>query len=371
MRITAVELRRLLIPLVVPFRSALGETKGREVLLVRVETSDGEGWGECAALAEPTYTAEYVDGAAHVLSAHLVPRLVAAAHSQPTFSADDVSPALAFVRGHQMAKAALEMAVLDAELRSADKSLADRLGATRTSVEAGVVVGASTIGPLLDDVAVAIDEGYRRVKLKIFPGWDVEPVRAVRERFGDSIDLQADANGAYGLADASHLAQLDSFDLAMIEQPLPAEDLVGSAELVRCLRTPICLDEAIFSADAAAAAIALGAASIVNVKPGRVGGYLEARRVHNLCEAAGIPVWCGGMFETGLARSANLALAALPGFTLAGDICPPSRYLAGDIVAPLRSDQGRLAVPRQAGTGADVQPDALAEFTISTDTIPI
>ena len=369
MRITALELRRVRLPLLMPFRSALGTSKWREVLLVRVVTADGEGWGECAALAEPTYTAEYVDGAAQVLRDHLVPRLLTAG---PDLDAAGVIPALAPVRGHQMAKAALEMAVLDAELRVAGVPLADHLGATRDTVEAGVVVGmAASLGAMLDEVAGAVDEGYRRVKLKIAPGWDVVPVRAVRERFGAGLVLQADANGSYRRADAGHLAGLDPFGLAMIEQPLGADDLVGSAELARRISTPVCLDESITSAEVAAEAVAMGAAAVVNVKAGRVGGYLEARRVHDACVAAGAAVWCGGMFETGLARSANLALAALPGFTLPGDLTPPSRYLAADLVNPLVARDGRLAVPRQPGVGADILPEALREHTISTERVPV
>lgn len=368
MRITRAELRRVRLPFRRPVRTALGEEAFREVLLVRLTTEQSEGWGECAALRAPLYTPEYIDAAAHVLRHHLVPRVA----SLPDVAADAVAVALAPVRGHHMAKAALEMAVLDAELRAGGVCLADRLGATRPSVEAGVALGiAGSVPELLDAVAAAVDEGYRRVKLKIAPGWDVAPVRAVRERFGDGLVLQVDANGAYRRADAHHLAGLDPFALAMIEQPLDPDDLVGAAELARRLRTPVCLDEAVTSAGAAAAALALGAAGVVNVKPGRVGGYLEARRVHDVCRAAGVPVWCGGMFETGLARAANLALAALPGFELPGDLSPPSRYLAADIAAPLVADGGVLAVPRAPGVGADVIPEAVDAHTVGAEEVPL
>ena len=366
MRLEAVELRRVSLPFRVPFRSALAETTVRELVLVRVVTDAGEGWGECAALSDPDYTSEYVDGAAAVLRSHLIPLLARAG----PLSAVGVGAALAGVRGHRMAKAALEMAVLDAELRAEGRSLADRLGATRTSVEAGVAVGiARSVPELLDDVGAALAEGYRRVKLKITPGWDVEPVRAVRERFGDGVVLQADANGAYRLDDAAALAALDPFDLALVEQPLPPGDLVGHAELGRRIRTPVCLDESVTSAESAATAVALGAASVVNVKPGRVGGYLEAARVHEVCRAAGVAVWCGGMFESGLARSANLALAALPGFTLPGDVGPPSGYLAVDLVAPLVAVDGHLAVPDRPGLGAEVDADALSRATVSVERV--
>lgn len=364
------ELRTVRLPFLVPFRSVLGTSRWRDVLLVRVGTSDGDGWGECAALAEPTYSAEYVEGAAAVLRAHLVPLLMAVTGGD--VEAAGVGPVLAAVRGHRMAKAALETAVLDAELRAAGVSLARYLGATRETVEAGVAVGMTpSVAALLDEVEAAVDEGFRRVKLKIGPGWDVEPVRAVRERFGDDLIVQADANGSYRLSDAAHLAGLDPFGLVLIEQPLGPDDLVGSAELARRIRTPVCLDESITSAEVAAGAIAMGAAAVVNIKPGRVGGYLEARRVHDACVAAGVPAWCGGMFETGLARSANLALAALSGFTLPGDLSPPSRYLGGDLVASLVAEDGCLAVPDRPGVGPDLLPEALQEHTVASERVPL
>lgn len=369
-RITEVELRRLRLPFRLPFRSAVGTTRWRDLLLVRVATPEGDGWGECAALGEPTYSPEYVDGAAAVVRDHLVPLLMAATGGD--VDAAGVAPALAPVRGHPMAKAALETAVLDAELRASGISLARHLEASRDTVEAGVALGTGpSVGALLDDVAAAVEEGYRRVKLKIAPGWDIEPVRAVRERFGDDLLVQADANGAYRLSDATHLAALDPFGLVLIEQPLGPDDMVGSAELARRIRTPVCLDESITSASVAAGAIAMGAAAVINVKPGRVGGYLEARRVHDACVAAGVPAWCGGMFETGLARSANLALAALPGFTLPGDVSPPSRYLDGDLVAALVASDGRLPVPDRPGVGPDLLPEALAAHTIATEIVPL
>jgi len=219
------------------------------------------------------------------------------------------------------------------------------------------------IPQLLDAVDGYLAEGYQRIKLKIEPGWDVEPVRAVRERFGDGILLQVDANTAYTLQDAPVLARLDPFNLLLIEQPLDEEDILGHAELARRVRTPICLDESITSARGAAAAIQLGACSIINVKPGRVGGYLEARRIHDVCVANGVPVWCGGMLETGIGRAANVALAALPGFTLPGDTSASRRYYATDITEPFELDAGHLAVPTGPGIGVLPLPDVLAEVT--------
>ncbi len=354
------------LPLVTPFRTASGTWSERDVLLLRAVTSEAEGWGECAALSEPTYSPEYVDGCQHVLREHLLPRLLA----RERLSAGAVGEVLRPVVGHRMARATIEMAVLDAELRARGESFGRCLGAVRPAVDCGVAVGIQgSIEQLLVTVERFLAAGYRRIKLKIEPGWDVEPVRAVRERFGPDVPLQVDANAAYTLADAGHLAQLDPFDLLLIEQPLPEEQVLAHAELARAVRTPICLDESITSAQTAADAIALGACSVVNVKPGRVGGYLEARRVHDVCAARGVPVWCGGMLETGLGRAGNVALAALPGFTLPGDLSASDRWYSEDLTEPLVMDGGRLRVP--TGPGLGVTPDAgrLAEVTTSRETI--
>ncbi len=367
-RIERVELRRLHMPLVAPFRTSFGTSTARDLLLVRIDTATATGWGECVADAEPTYSSEYADGAQHVIARHLVPRLAAAGR----LTAARVGPLLEAVKGHPMAKAALEAAVLDAELRTAGVSFADHLGAVADRVPAGVSVGIHPSVPaLLDAVGGYLDEGYLRIKLKIEPGWDVEPVRAVRERFGDDVLLQVDANTAYRLADARHLARLDDFGLLLIEQPLPEDDVRGHAALARQLRTPVCLDESIVSARSAADAIALGACSIVNIKAGRVGGYLEARRVHDVCAANGVPVWCGGMLETGLGRAANVALAALPGFVLPGDTSASRRYYASDLTEPFELDGGHLAVPTGPGLGREPLPEALAEFTTSVEEVPL
>jgi len=224
-----------------------------------------------------------------------------------------------------------------------------------------------SIPALLDAVDGYIAEGYLRVKLKIEPGWDIEPVRAVRERFGDDLLLQVDANTAYTVADARHLARLDPFNLLLIEQPLDELDIVGHADLARQISTPVCLDESITSAGTAAAAVRLGACSIINIKPGRVGGYLESRRIHDLAVAHGVPVWCGGMLETGLGRAANVALAALPGFTLPGDTSGSSRYYTEDITDPFVIKDGYLDVPTGAGIGVEPNADALDAVTVSTE----
>ncbi|MCU1461851.1 MAG: o-succinylbenzoate synthase [Acidimicrobiales bacterium] len=367
MKVDAVEVRRLRMPLVSPFRTSLGTETERELLLVAALTPDAIGWGECVAMAEPRYSSEYVDEAEAVIRDHLVPRLFA----MGDVTADAMAPSLTTVKGHPMAKAALETAILDAQLRVAGVSLADHLGAVRAAVDAGVSVGITdSIPALLEVVAGHLDEGYRRIKLKIEPGWDVEPVRAVRERFGDDLLLQVDANAGYRLADAHHLARLDPFELLLIEQPLADDDLLGHAELAGIIATPICLDESITSAHSAAVAIELGACTIVNVKPGRVGGYLEARRIHDLCAARGVPVWCGGMLETGIGRAANVALAALPNFTLPGDISASDRYYVADITDPFVLHDGRLRVPTGPGIGVDPIPDVLRSVTVSVERWP-
>ncbi len=366
MKLTAVELVRIAIPLISPFRTSFGSQHARDVLLVRVATSEAEGWAECVAMGDPLYSSEYVEAAAHVMRHHLVPRLLG------EVSAVTVGALLHPVKGHRMAKAALETAVLDAELRACGVSLASYLGGTRERVPAGVSVGImDTVPELLDVVDGYLSEGYVRIKLKIEPGWDLEPVRAVRERFGDDLLLQVDANTAYQLGDWQRLAALDPFGLLLMEQPLDEEDVRGHAKLARLIRTPICLDESIVSARSAADAIAIGACSIVNIKPGRVGGYLEARRIHDVCVANGVAVWCGGMLETGLGRAANVALASLPGFTLPGDVSASNRFYRQDITEPFVLDDGHLAVPTGAGIGVELRPDVLASLVTSRELLPV
>jgi len=367
-KLAGLELVRVAMPLVSPFRTSFGTETSRDVLLVRAVLTGGaagdgvEGWGECAAPDDPFYSSEYTEGAAAVIARWFVPMLASVRELSP----EAVAPALERVKGHRMAKAVVETAVLDAWLRAHGIPLARFLGAVRERVDCGVSVGImDSIPQLLDAVGRYLDEGYVRIKLKIEPGWDVDPVRAVRERFGDDVPLQVDANTAYTLHDAPQLAKLDPFGLLLIEQPLAEEDVAGHAELARRVRTPICLDESILSARAAADAIRLGACSIVNVKPGRVGGYLESRRIHDVCAAMGVPVWCGGMLETGVGRAANLALAALPGFTLPGDTSGSRRYYAEDVTPEFVLDGGTIPVPDAPGIGVDPIPDTLARFATS------
>jgi o-succinylbenzoate synthase len=364
----AVDLVRLRAPLVRPFRTSFGSQTEREVLLVRVRSGATEGWGECVAPAAPVYSEEFVDGAALVLRDHLVPRVLAGGEH---VRGADVGRRLRGVHGHRMARAALELAVLDAQLRAADRTLATVLGAVADRVPAGVSVGipAGGIAELLEQVAGYRDDGYLRVKVKVEPGFDVAPVAALRERFGTDLALQVDANGGYDPDDPEHVAALDGLDrceLTMIEQPFPAGRLRDHAHHATRWRTPLCLDESITDAVAARDAIALGAAAIVNVKIGRVGGILEAVRIRDVCQARGVPVWCGGMLETGVGRAANVALAALPGFDLPGDTSASDRYWREDLTEPFVLQDGHLAVPTGPGIGRQPRPDALAGAEVVT-----
>jgi O-succinylbenzoate synthase len=364
--VEAVELVRVRMPLVRPFRTSFGTQQARDVLLVHVVASGSEGWGECVAMEEPLYSSEYVDGAQHVITTQLLPRVFARADP----GVEELAGVLAPVVGHRMAKAALEMAWLDAQLRAESRSLAAYLGADKDAVDCGVSVGImDSIPELMDAVDGYLAEGYRRVKLKIEPGWDIEPVRQVRERVGPAFPLQVDANTAYTLADAEHLARLDEFNLLLIEQPMPEEQVLAHAKLAKLVKTPICLDESITSAAVAEEALELGACAIINIKPGRMGGYLEAKRVHDLCQKRGVPVWCGGMLETGIGRAANVALAALPNFTLPGDTSASDRYFREDITAPFVLEDGRLKVPTGPGLGVEVLPDILDAVTVSRQLI--
>src|SRR5690554_4805458 len=368
MKIEGLELRRVAMPLVSPFRTSFGTQTAKDILLIRAVTADGEGWGECVTLPDPVYSPEYTEGAVDVIRRFIAPALAGVRLS----GAHMISDPLSKFKGHRMAKAAVEMAVLDAELRAQGRSFARELGAVHDTVPCGVSVGImDEIPRLLDAVDEYLDEGYVRIKLKIEPGWDIDVVRAVRERIGDDVLLQVDANTAYTLRDAQHLARLDEFDLLLIEQPLEEEDVLGHAELARMLGTPICLDESITSSQTTAAAIRLGATSVVNIKPGRVGGYLEARRIHDVAMASGVPVWCGGMVESGLGRAANIALAALPGFALPGDVSASDRFYRTDLTEPFVMEDGHLSVPQGPGLGVTPIPEILEELTTWSEWVPM
>ena len=366
MTIRRIELIRARINLVSPFRTSFGTQTDRELLFVRVIDDLFEGWGECVAMSEPGYSAEYVDGCARVIERFLLPLI------GPNTTAEEFVESARSVRGNFMAKAAVEAALLDRQLRVAGISLAHHLGATKERVASGVSVGIQpTIDDLLRVVGGYLDDGYLRIKLKIEPGTDVEQVRAVRRTYGDELLLQVDANAAYSVSDAEHLARLDEFNLLLIEQPLPEEDVVGHVDLARKVRTPICLDESITSYEVARGALDIGACSIINIKPGRVGGLIESKRIHDLCLDRGIPVWCGGMLETGVGRAANLALAALPGFTLPGDTSASNRYFVRDITEPFVLEDGHIRVPNEPGASRHPDPSILNDMVTDRTTFTI
>lgn len=349
-------LHLLEIPLVRPFRTSFGSQDVRDVLLVEaVDDSGARGWGECVTMAWPGYSSEYTSAAVDVLRDHLIPALGSAVDGDPVVVRDTLET----LRGHPMAKAAVSTALLDVWLRLRGESLAHHLGASRTEVECGVSVGIpADMEALLEEVTQYVDAGYRRIKLKIQPGWDLEPVAAVREMW-PRIPLQVDANQAYTRDHAGHLARLDEYNLLLIEQPLPEDDLWGHRIIAEAMSTPVCLDESILSVASAESAIEFGCTEIINIKPGRVGGYVTAREIHDLCRERAIPVWCGGMLETGIGRAANLALAALPNFTLPGDTSASDRYFRVDITEPFVLVHGCLAVPTGPGIGVDPVPEEM------------
>jgi o-succinylbenzoate synthase len=362
-RVRSIELRLVAMPLVRPFRTSFGVCTEKVCILARVETDDAAGWGECVADVRPEYSEEWNDGAWIVLRDLLGPALMA----EDTDS-EHVEAAFSFVRGHPMAKATLVNALIDAELRAEGRSLAEMLGATRDRVECGVSVGiAGSTEELLAQVDGYLAEGYRRIKLKIEPGTDVERVRAIREAHPDVL-LSVDANAAYTLGDLEVFRALDAFGLLMVEQPLHQDDLWEHAELQREISTDVCLDESIRSAADARAAIELGSCRIVNVKQGRVGGLLEARRVHDAAAERSVPVWCGGMLETGIGRATNLALAAMPNFRLPGDTSASRRYFHEDLTEPFElAPDGTMAVPSGPGIGVDPDPAVLESVTRRTE----
>ena len=365
MTIDVLRLHSLQMPLVRPFRTSFGTQHVRDVMLVEAIDSDGvQGWGECVTLGWPGYNAEYTAGAIRVIKEYLAPIVLAR-----DWTPEGVHAAMKVVRGHHIARASVGTAVLDVWLRRAATSLGDYLGATRAEVDCGVSVGIPTsesTEELLEEVGMYVDAGYRRIKLKIEPGWDIEPVAAVRERW-PTIPLQVDANQAYSREHAHHLARLDEFDLLLIEQPLEEEDWWGHTLIARACSTPICLDESILSTESAESAIEFGAASNINIKPGRVAGFLEAKKIHDLCLSREVPVWCGGMLETGIGRAANVALAALPGFTLPGDTSASNRYYAEDVTEPFVLRDGRLAVPTGPGIGVVPIPENLRSMSVAVE----
>ncbi|HEV8346434.1 MAG TPA: o-succinylbenzoate synthase [Vicinamibacterales bacterium] len=362
MKIDRLELRLLKLPLVHFFETSFGRIHEKHFIIVRVDGGGAAGYGECVAEQDPYYSAETNDTVWHIIADFVAPRVLGTAFSHPR----EVFPALKAIRGHHMAKAAVEMAAWDLYARQRGEPLARVLGGSRDRIASGVSIG---IQDSLDDLATKVETelaaGYRRIKIKIKPGWDIDAVETIRRRFG-SIPLMVDANAAYTVADADHLARLDPFDLMMIEQPLDYDDIADHAALQRRLKTPICLDESIHSVAAAREAIASGACRIINIKPGRVGGFTESIRLHDLCAQHGIPVWHGGMLESGIGRAANIHLSTLPNFSLPGDIAGSKRYFNPDLIDPpieVAAD-GTIAVPAGPGLGVTIREDRVERATL-------
>ncbi|MBV9880834.1 MAG: o-succinylbenzoate synthase [Gemmatirosa sp.] len=364
--IDQIALREIRLPLREPFRISSGSVTERRIMLLELRDADGAtGWSECVALEDPNYSPETIDTAWYAITEWIAPRVLGRSFSDPR----DVFPVLEEdFRGHLMAKAAVEMGAWVVAATKAGVPLARLLGGTRTEIATGISLGIqSSPDALVERARTALALGYRKVKLKIAPGADVEYVAAVRDALGPDAPLMADANNAYRLSDAFQLARLDALNLMMIEQPLAWDDLVQHAELQRRLATPICLDESITSLDKARDMVTLGSGRIVNIKPGRVGGFASSIAIHDYCREHGIPVWCGGMLESGIGRACNVALASLPNFTKPGDLSPSARYWERDIVTPewTMSPDGMVTVPLGTpGLGVEVDVGRVDDLTV-------
>jgi O-succinylbenzoate synthase len=368
MNITSVEMREIRLRLVHFFETSFGRTIERRILLVRVRDRDGaEGWGECTAGEGPFYCEEWIDSAWEVTRAFLAPMVL----GRQVERAADVGGLMGRVRGNRMAKAAIETACWDLEAKSAGLPLWRHLGGVRPEIPCGVSIGIQdSPEQLVEKIERELAAGYQRIKIKIKPGWDAEVVERVRARFPD-VRLMVDANSAYTLADAPTLRALDGFGLMMIEQPLAFDDMLDHAKLQAQIKTPVCLDESIRTADDARKAAELGACRIVNVKLGRVGGHAEAGRVEAVCRENDIPVWCGGMLESGVGRAHNIAMATLRGFTLPGDVSASARYWAEDIIEPpvTVTDAGTIKAPGAPGIGFDVRHERVDSLTVRAETL--
>lgn len=361
MRLRKITLREIHIPLIAPFETSFGSTSLRRILLVEADVDGISGWGECTAGENPYYSYETVETARHIIRDFLWPML----KGREINAASEVFDLLAQVRGHNMAKAAVETAIWDAEAKQKNLPLAKLLGGAREEISSGVSIGIQpSIEVLIAKVEKELAAGYQRVKIKIKPGNDVEPARALRQRF-PRLRLMVDANSAYRLEDALLLQQLDQFFLIMIEQPLGYDDLYSHAALQRQLETPICLDECVHDIEHARAAIEIAACKIINMKLGRIGGHTAARRIHDLCQSKSIPVWCGGMLESGIGRAHNIAMSTLPNFTLPGDVSASRRYWSEDIIEPEVevTPKGTIRVPTAPGIGYAPRLDRIEALT--------
>ena len=366
MRIECIEIIHVSLPLLRTFVTSSSIRERIDHLLVRVDCGGVQGWGECSAPIDPFYCPETTGTSSLILKDFLAPLVL----GRDWDTIGDLVQLYAKLKGNNFAKSGLETACWDAFARARGASVAELIGGTRSAVESGVSLGVERdLGVLFDEIDRRLSEGYKRIKLKITPGWDVDVVSAVRRRH-PSVPLQVDANSAYTLQDLDCLKALDDFGLLLIEQPLGHDDLIDHAKLQSVLRTPVCLDESIHSSDDARKALEIGACRVVNIKLGRVGGLLEAKSIHDLCFCQGIPVWCGGMHEFGVGRWANVALASLPGFSLPGDVSGSDKYYAEDLVdPPVRALWGSIAVPSRPGFGFEVLEDRIKQYTVTKECI--
>lgn len=363
MKITDITIRHLQMKLKAPFTTSFGTFTNKDFLLLEAKDEDGTiGWGESVAFHSPWYNEETLQTNWHILQDFLIPLILNKEINHP----DEVSGIFAPIRKNNMAKSTFEGAVWDIYAQQTNQSLASALGGKKDKIEVGISIG---IQKSIEDLVALVDEyvkeGYKRIKVKIKPGWDVEVMRTLRENF-PNIAIMADANSAYSLEDAELIKQLDAFDLTMIEQPLASDDIIDHAQLQKVLKTPICLDESIHSVEDARKAVELGSTKIINIKIGRVGGLTEAKKIHDYCEANGIPVWCGGMLESGIGRAHNVALTTLSNFILPGDTASSNRYWEKDIIAPeVLAINGYIEVPQTAGIGYAIDREAVESYTVA------
>ena len=364
MEINKISLQRIKLPLKSSFETSFGKVTEKDIIIVKVHSGDKVGFAESVAMPFPIYNEETTGTVWHMLETYLIPKLLENEIKEPK----DFSELFSYIRRNNMAKAALEMAIWDLYSKQKGQTLSTALGGNRSEIEVGVSIGIeSNIETLLNKVAGFLEDGYKKIKVKIKPGWDIKPLEAIRKKFGEQIPLMADANSCYSLDDLQLLKELDQFHLMMVEQPLAHDDIIDHAKLQDALTTPICLDESIHSVEDARKAIEINACKIINIKVGRVGGLFEAVRMHNLCEENNIPVWCGGMLETGIGRAHNIAIASLSNFSIPGDTSASSRYFDKDIILPevKLSKAGTIIVPEQLGIGFEVNREFIDQLTVN------
>lgn len=368
MRISSVELREICLPLIHPFETSFGRTEQRRIILVRVTDSEGvEGWGECTAGEGPFYSEEWIESAWDILTNYLAPTLI----NHEVTAADNLIELFNRIRGNRMAKATLETACWDLEAKRLSVPLWRHLGGVQNAIPCGVSIGIQeSIETLIEKISKEIKAGYQRIKVKIKPGWDLEVLRDIRAQY-PKINLMADANSAYTLSDLPLFRKMDELRLMMIEQPLAYDDLVDHARLQKLIKTSICLDEPVRSSAIAEHALDLHSCKIINLKLGRVGGHTEARKIERICRLRDVPVWAGGMLESGIGRAHNIAMATLEGFTLPGDVSASSRYWLEDIIDPpvTVTAEGTILAPEKPGIGFEVRMDYLEKVTVRKEVV--